>query len=152
MSLTLSPSPTFVELPDETFDPCPNVPTAQQFQTLDTDSQFAVVRNEQFYGYYANGQTVVLPVSPADGYEYSREELFYEWSLYSSSSATGFSPGVPTPPTTGAPSGQGQLLGVGMWVDQTTGLVTCITSYYKTSQQVTSDGVLCVITHAQRSR
>ena len=151
MSLTLTSQPGFTELADSTFD-AGNPVTDSAMKSLNDAAKFSAVRNEQFYGYYSSGQTVVLPVSPADGYAYSREELLYSWSIYSVSSPTGFPAGTETPPTTGSPSGQGTLLGLGAWVDQTTGLVTCITSYYKTSQAVTSDGVLCVITHAQRQR
>jgi len=44
--------------------------------------KFAAVRTEEFWGYYKNGETVALPVSPADGYAYAREELRYVWSIF----------------------------------------------------------------------
>jgi hypothetical protein len=37
-------------------------------------------------------------------------------------------------------------------VDQASGLVETQVAYYKSAQQNTTDGVLLVITHAQRSR
>jgi hypothetical protein len=152
MSLTLTSQPGFTEIPVSTFADG-NPASDSAFKSLNAATKFAAVRNEQFYGYYANGQTVVLPVSPADGYQYSREELMYAWSLYSSSSPTDFEPGQETPPVTGPPSGSGTLLGIGpWWVDQATGVVHLTTSYFKSSQSVTTDGILCVITHAQRQR
>jgi hypothetical protein len=151
MSLTLSTQPGFTEIPDSSF--ASGSPVSDSVMTaINEDAKFGVVRNEQFYGYYANGETVNLPVSPADGYSYSRPELFYAWSVYWTGSATGPCQGTETPPPRGATSGQGQLLQMGFNVDQATGLVSCNVSYFKTSEQDTNDGILLVMTHAQRSR
>ena len=88
MSLTLTAQPGFTELPDNDFDA--GAPASDSnMKALNAAAKFGVVRNEQFYGYYANGETVVLPVSPADGYAYSRQELLYSWSVYWTGSATG---------------------------------------------------------------
>jgi len=151
MSLTLTTQPGFVEVLDSVFN-AGNAASDSAFKSLNDDAKFAAVRNEQFYGFYSNAESVVLPVSPADGYAYSRSELLYSWSIYSSSAPGSFPAGTMTPPVTQPPSGQGTLLGVGALVDPASGLVTCIVSYFKTSQQVTSDGILFVVTHAQRSR
>lgn len=151
MSLTLGSQPGFVEIADSVFD-AGNPVSDASLKALSSAAKFAAVRNEQFYGYYRDGETVQLPQSPADDYQYSRAELRYSWSIYWSGSATGPCNGTETPPTKGATTGQGQLLQNGGNVDQGTGLVSCWASYFKTGQEDTNDGILLVITHAQRSR
>lgn len=50
-------------------------------QSLNDDAKFAVVDHEVFYlGEYTNGETVTLPVSPADGYHYSAAECTFQFS------------------------------------------------------------------------
>ena len=151
MSLTLGEQPGFTAIPSSSLATTTPL-TVELFAMLAAAAMFAAVRNEQFYGYYANGETVVLPVSDADGYQYSRDELLYSWALYWSGSATAALEGTQEEPVKGATTGQGQLLQAGGNVDQSTGLVTTWASYYKTAQQDTNDGILLVITHAQRSR
>jgi hypothetical protein len=151
MSLTLSGQPGFTELADSTFD-AGNALTASNMKSLNADAKFAAVRNEQFWGYYKDGETVVLPVSPADGYIYSNAELVFTWSVYWSGSATGALNGTQTTPSRGATGGGGTLLQSGYLVDQTTGVVACNASYFSGAQHDTNDGILLVMTHAQRSR
>ena len=76
MSLSLGTQPGFTEIADSTFD-AGNAASDSALKAVNAAAKFGVVRNEQFYGYYANGETVALPVSPADGYAYSRSELRY---------------------------------------------------------------------------
>jgi hypothetical protein len=149
--LTLSAQPGFTEVLDTTFA-AGNAASSSAMTALNDDAKFAAVRNEQFYGYYRNGETVVLPVSPADGYQYSQSELRYSHSWYWTGSATGPCAGTQTPPPRGGTSGTGLLLQLGADVNQATGLVTTNVSYYKTSEQDTNDGILLVVTHAQRNR
>jgi hypothetical protein len=151
MSLTLGAQPGFTEVADSVFD-AGNAASDSSLKALNAAVKFGVVRNEQFWGYYRNGESVALPVSPADGYAYSRGELVYSWSLYWSGSATGACNGTQTAPPKGATTGQGQLLQASGNVDQVSGLVSCTASYFKTSQMDTTDGILLVIAHAQRSR
>ena len=151
MSLTLSAQPGFTELVDSTFN-TGNPVSAATNKSLNADVKFAAVRNEQFWGFYRNGETVALPVSPADGYEYSQSELVYSWSWYWTGSAPTALNGTQSPPTGGATSGSGTLLQMQSQVNQSTGLVSTVVSYYKTAQQDTNDGILMVITHAQRDR
>jgi hypothetical protein len=151
MSLTLSTQPGFTELADNTFDPG-NPATDTVMKQLNADAKFAAVRSEQFWGYYSNGETVALPVSAADGYQYQREELLYSHSWYWTGSATGPCAGTQTPPPRGATSGQGTLLQLGADVNQLTGIVSTVVSYYKSSEQDTNDGILLVITQALRMR
>jgi hypothetical protein len=50
-------------------------------QALNDDAKFAVVDHEVFYlGEYTNGESVTLPVSPADGYHYSAAECKFQFS------------------------------------------------------------------------
>ena len=151
MSLTLGTQPGFTEVADSTFD-AGNAVSDSALKALNGAAKFGVVRNEQFFGYYKDGETVVLPVSPADAYAYSRSELVYDAIVYWSGSAGSACAGTQTAPTKGATTGQGQLLQFGYNVDQATGLVSCQASYFKTAQMDVNDGVLCVVTHAQRSR
>lgn len=151
MSLSLGEQPGFTAVPANTFDA--DTPVVDSlFKQMSENAQFAAVRNEQFYGYYANGETVVLPVSPVDGYQYSRAELLYSWSVFWTGSAIGGTEGQMAAPPKGPTSGDGQLLQFGANVDQASGLVSCGASYWKSSEQDTNDGILLVITHAQRSR
>lgn len=152
--LTLSAQPGFVEVPDSAFD-AGNPATASNLKALNAAAKFGVVRGEEFWGYYKNGEVVVLPVSEADGYAYSREELRYTWSVV----WTGGAPGTPlegthTLPVFGSTSGAGMLLQATYHVDQETGLVSCKTDYHKEggSTTPTPDGVLMVMTHAKRMR
>ncbi len=151
MSLTLSAQPGFTEVVDSTFDTGASL-SSSAMKSLNADAKFAAVRNEQFWGYYRSGETVVLPTSPADGYEYSQAELVYSWSLYSSAPPMGALAGTQSAPTPAANSGPGTLLGVSQNVNQATGLVTCSAVYFNGTQTNTTDGILMVITHAQRSR
>ena len=151
MSLTLMSQPGFTELVDSTWD-AGNPITASNMKSLNADAKFSAVSNEQFWGYYRNGETVVLPVSTADGYEYSQSELVYAWSWYWTGSAPTALNGTQSPPVGGATSGQGTLLSMSANVNQLTGLVSTVVSYYKTAEQDVNDGILMVITHAQRNR
>jgi hypothetical protein len=154
MSLSLGNQPGFTAIADTTFD-AGNPITDTLLKQMNDNGEFAVVRNEQFYGYYANGETVVLPVSTVDGYQYSRSELVYSWSIYWTGSAIGGTGGQMTAPPKGGTTqsgGGGTMLQMAANVDQASGLVSCGTSYYKSAESDTTDGILCVITHAQRSR
>jgi hypothetical protein len=153
-TLILISQPGFTEVPDSAFD-AGNVVTAANMKAVNAAAKFAAVRTEEFWGFYGHGESVQLPVSPADGYAYSREELFYSWSIYATSAPPGGGlNGTQTPPTPGANGGAGNLLGHGGYVDQATGAVSCWSSYYvqNGAQTNTTDGILLVITHAKRAR
>jgi hypothetical protein len=150
-SLSLSAQPGFAEVPDAAFD-AGGAASDTNLKALNAAAKFAAVRNEQFWGYYRHGEMVALPVSPADGYVYQREELRYSWSVYWTGAASGPLNGTQALPSRGSTSGQGTLLQMGFHVDQATGAVSCNVSYYKTGQQDTNDGILLVVVHAQRQR
>ena len=151
MSLSLSSQPGFTDLEDSIFD-AGNALSAANLKSLNADAKFAAVRNEQFWGFYRHGETVALPTSPADGYTYSRSELLYSWSIFWTAAAPGALNGTQTPPSRGATSGGGTLLEFGGYVDPSTGAVSCYSDYFSTRQTNTNDGILMVITHAQRDR
>jgi hypothetical protein len=153
-TLILSSSPGFAEIPDSTFDGG-NAASAANFKALNAAAKFAAVRTEEFWGYYKNGETVVLPVSVADGYAYLREELQYTYEIF----YTGAAPATPLAgtqvvPGKGSTGGPGQLLSFGFVVGQATGLVVCNVSYYRDggAQTDTTDGILIVHTCARRQR
>ncbi len=151
-SLSLATIPGFTEIDDSVFD-AGNTASESDMKALNAAAKFAAVRPESFWGWYKHGETVELPVSLADGYEYTREELVYSWSVWWTGAPPGGAcAGTQTPPARGATSGQGQLLQMGFDVDQATGLVDCFVSYFKTSQMDTTDGILMVVTHALRMR
>jgi hypothetical protein len=154
MSLTLTSQPGFAEVPDSAFD-AGNAASAANMKAMNAAAKFSAVRNEQFWGFYKHGETVQLPVSSADGYQYSLEELLYTWSVYWTAAPPGAAlSGTHITPSRGATGGQGHLLQTGFNVTQATGSVTCDVSYHKDggSQTDTHDGVLVVLVHAQRSR
>jgi hypothetical protein len=153
-TLILTSQPGFTEIPDTTFD-AGNPVTAADMKAMNAAVKFGVVRTEEFWGFYKHGETVALPVSPADGYEYERAELLYSWGIYSSAAPPGTAlNGTQTAPTRGVNSGAGQVLGFGFYVDQETGAVACDVAYYvyNGAQTNTNDGILLVITHAKRQR
>ncbi len=153
-TLVLTSQPGFAEVQDSAFD-AGNPATAANMKSMNAAAKFAAVRTEEFWGFYKHGETVVLPISPADGYAYSREELLYTWSVFWTGAAPG-SPllGTQVVPGKGATGGPGHLLQMGFMVDQATGLVDCTVSYHKDggAQTDTTDGILVVVTQAKRSR
>lgn len=152
MSLTLSAQPGFTDIADATFNTGAAI-TAANVKALNADAKFGAVRNEQFWGYYKHGETVALPTSPADGYVYSRAELFYTFTLFWTGAPPGTAlNGTQTTPTRGSTSGGGTLLQMGFDVDNATGVVSCEVDYFSGTQHNTSDGILKVTVHAQRDR
>lgn len=88
--LTLRSIPGFTDVPDSTFaagQPARGI----NFAKVSENAEFGMVRFEIFSGTYTDGDTVDLPVSPVDGYQYSREELVYGWTISSTvDAATGW--------------------------------------------------------------
>lgn len=153
MSLSLSESPGFAEIPAATFDDGNPVSSADA-KALNANAAYGAVRTEEFWGFYGNGEAVQLPISAADGYAYSRQELRYCWSVWWTGASPGSLNGTQEKPVRGATGGSGQLLQMGFDVDQETGLVTTLVSYYKDggAQTDTHDGILLVTTIAKRDR
>src|ERR1700690_289289 len=83
MTLSLSSIPGFTDLPDsvlEAGDPAYGIHVGE----ISQNAAFGMVRTEIFVGTYVDGDTVILPTSPIDNYNYSREELLYMWTVISS--------------------------------------------------------------------
>lgn len=127
-TLLLSSQPGFTEVPDQSLD-AGNPVSSAVLKALNAAAKFAAVRTEQFWGYYKHGETIALPISPADGYAYAREELRYTWSVFWTGSPPGSALlGTQAAPSRGATSGEGTVLSMGFNVDQETGLVECLVS------------------------
>lgn len=142
MSLSLNNIPGFSDLPNSSL--AEDTPAlAIYLNRISQNAAFGMVRMEIFFGKYVDGDTVGLPVSGADGYNYSREELTYAWSIATTVNPTSHW-------ITGPDS-----LWFGAWlVDQNTGLVSSLEAYRKSGshpdQANSHDGVLGVFTIAQR--
>ena len=151
--LRLSAQPGFVELADAGLETGVDLAGAAVRQ-IAANAAFGAVRTERFQGYYRNGETVQLPVSPADGYEYSRAECCYAWSVYWSGSAMGPLNGTQEAPERGATGSPGHLWKMGGYVDQATGEVSCDNAYERErgGAQANHDGILLVITFGKRLR
>src|SRR5678816_171181 len=50
------------------------------------NAEFGMVRREIFTGIYKDGETVILPTSPRDGYNYQLDELQFFWTVRNSAS------------------------------------------------------------------
>lgn len=85
--LTLRSIPGFTDIPDANFA-AGQVVRGINLAKIAENAEFGMVRFEIFSGTYTDGETVDLPVSPVDGYAYSREELIYGWALWSSVDAS----------------------------------------------------------------
>ena len=155
MTLTLMSQPGFAEVPPSALDPGQPV-TDTNLKAVNSNAAFAAVRTEEFYGFYKHGETVELPVSPADTYRYAREELRYviDEIYWTGAPPGGELNGTHELPSRGATGGPGTLLSFGFHVDQATGAVTCLVSYYVAggSQTDTEDGILRITTIAKRQR
>jgi hypothetical protein len=113
-----------------------------QLAKISGNAALGMTRMEFFQGVYTNGETVDLPVSPVDGYEYQQNELTYVWGIYSScNTGNGWITGP-------------QALWYAQWgVDQDTGIVSC-EEWYRAdgAAGISNDGYLQVFTIAQRQK
>src|SRR5574337_579696 len=124
---------------------------------LNHNAKFGIVRPEVFYaGFFRDGDTVPLPTSPVDGYVYSLDEVQFKSILASTlPPGAGFASGQTAMPATGTSSApvKGYTLRHFISdVDDLTGTVTIITSYYRPdgSESVTHDGFAKVWILGQR--
>lgn len=154
MTIVVAASPGFSDVPDSAFDAAQPV-TSADLKAVSENAKFGALRNEQFWGFYKHGEIVNLPVSPIDGYQYSREELLYTWSVYGTQAPpAGALQGTQVLPIMQHNGGAGEMLYTLARVDQATGTVTSVVAYYVQggSETDVNDGVLMVMTHAQRAR
>ena len=97
--MLMSSIPGFFDLADSTIaggQPLTDYALAK----ISHNAKFGAVRCEVIYmGYYGPGDTVIPPVSPVDGYQYSYQECSFIPTLYSTRQpAPGYTPGQATPP------------------------------------------------------
>ncbi len=121
---------------------------------LSHNAKFAAVRTEiLLLGFYQHGDTVPVPASPVDGYQYSRSECMFLPILVSSRSpAAGFVSGQKVfPPVASADAGQGNLVIVPYQLDinDATGQLTCQT--YWSASGTENQGLVKVYVIATRS-
>lgn len=145
--LTFGSIPGFVDIAPQTFSPTQPV-TDVAMKQLNENAKGGCVRPELIYaGWFRNGDVVPLPVSPVDGYIYSRAEVRYVVEGFSSQPAgSGFVPGQKTRPALGSSSGTA-VNAYTADVDDETGTVA-INTFYNTGGS-TADGVvkvMCVCT------
>ncbi len=122
------------------------------------NAKFGAVRCEIIYmGFYANGNTVPTPISPVDGYAYSRSEVMYVWSIYTNRTpAAGFVPGQAAPaPISASQAGNLYNFPGGWDINDATGVVSLKTTYNSNfsglTEVVTNDGIIKVYALCQRS-
>jgi hypothetical protein len=112
---------------------------------LNDDAKFSVVNKEVFYlGEYYNGQSVTLPVSPADGYSYGSGECKFIFSWR-------WTPDGTLAQATNPPFSDGQLGPI--TADVSGGSVTISVTYIDDfgSLVPTTDGKIAVFAFCQRS-
>jgi hypothetical protein len=155
--LTFAVIPGFVDLPDSALAADQPL-TDYSLVKISNNAKFAVVRPETFYGWYRDGEVVQLPVSPVDGYVYSRAELEYEVAAWCSRSPAGDAQtnGALTKPACASVNdGPGSLFFMDFWVEEKNeanpGLVRCRVDYWSDGNEtVTNGGFVKVRTIATR--
>lgn len=139
--LILNTQPGFNDQPDSALV-AGNYAMGLQMAKISGNAALGMCRMEFFQDIYTNGETVDLPISPVDGYQYAMDELTFVWGVWSTANDSN---GWITGP---------QALWYCAWdVDQETGLVSC-TEWYRAdgAAGVSNDGHLQVFTIAQRQK
>jgi hypothetical protein len=155
--LTFQITPGFVDIPDSAVAADQPV-TDYSLTKISNNAKFAAVRPETFYGWYRDGEAVQLPVSPVDGYVYSRSELEYEVAAWCSRSPSGDAAtngALSKPPRANTNDGPGSLFLMDFWVEEkneaSPGLVHCQVNYWSNgSETMTNGGFVKVRTIATR--
>jgi hypothetical protein len=138
--LILNTQPGFNDQPDSSLA-AGQYALGSQMAKINGNAALGMCRMEIFPGAYTNGETVALPISTVDGYQYQQNELTYIWAIQSSANSQGWLTG----PTS--------LWYCNWEVDQDTGLVTSDEWYRNDDQSAASnDGTLMVWTIAQRQQ
>lgn len=141
--LTLSIPPGFSPV-DETKLLAGTTAHAIVLDQIALNGAFGMVRPEFFYTIQVDGDTVPLPISPIDSYNYVADELYYIYT-----------PLTTFDPNTGWVGASGLLFYCQWDIDQTTGKVICQEFYHPDGNKPvnkTSDGQLLVLTVGQRAR
>ncbi len=146
MAFTLIKIPGFSDLPDAALAQN-KFSLGHHVAAILGNTKFGTVRPEFFYTTHVEGETVPLPVSPVDGYKYSRDELLYQWSYRISAN-----------PEDGKTSAGGTILFFDTRIEQigdtNPGLVHIKTVYHVQggATEATEDGKLNVETIAIRGK
>lgn len=144
-ALTMAAVPAFADMSDSLF--ATDQPYAEtRLKNLNHDAKFAIVNSEVIYmGQYGNGDVVLPPVSPVDGYAYSYaevEQFVYSWVW--TTPRSGFAT-----PTRSNGKPQNQLGRLEANVDAT-GNVSTSVIYYDDGEIPTNDGLLAVVAFCRR--
>lgn len=142
--LTWAEQPGAVDLPDA------NVAADQPLTDYDltkinNNAKFGAVRPETFYGWYKDGETVLIPTSAVDGYVYTRGDLEYTIAAFCSRSPAGATGGALIRPSSqNANDGAGTLFLLDYWVEEKTdanpGLVHLSTHYWNSGTEIVTNG------------
>lgn len=142
MALTLSRKPGLADLPDTALD-AEKISQGIHLLQILGNTKLGVTRIEFFKGtnkdgdaHLKDGDAVELPLSPVDGYQYSRGELLYLWEW-----------AITGKPEDAVPSAPGSILALSGNVNETTGEVSTTVVYRTTdgvSTTTTNDGALHV--------
>ena len=151
--LTFSQIPGFFDIADSVLAGGQPL-TDDDMTKISHNAKFAAVRTELlFMGFYKPGDTIPAPVSPVDGYAFSRAECLYLPILASTRSpAAGFVSGQASfPVLANNDPGQGNLIVVPYELDinDATGVLTCQT--YWSGSGAENQGVVKVYCVGVRS-
>lgn len=142
MPLTLTEPPGFADLQNSSLlhdTPALGIYLAK----ISQNAAFGMVRPEVFAGLYKHGETVIIPTSAVDGYQYSLSECTFVWGIQSTLNQT-----------SGWITGPDSLWYAAWDVDQATGNVECIEYYRRSGDNdqaaQSNDGLLQVWTICQR--
>ena len=155
--MTFAAMPGFVDLPDGNLAADQPL-TDYDLTKISNNAKFGAVRPEVFYGWYKNGETVLIPVSPVDGYTYARAELEYEvsaWCSRSPATDAATNGALTKPARADLNDGPGALFLMDFWVEEKNeanpGLVHCEVHYWNNgSEYPTNGGFVKVRTIASR--
>lgn len=155
--LTWAIQPGAVDLPDSSLATDQPL-TDYSLTKISNNAKFAAVRPETFFGWYKNGETIRLPLSPVDGYQYARSELEYEVAAWDSRApASGQSAnGTLVKPLRASVNGAAGVLfdaffNVEEKNDANPGLVHCFVSFWDNGiERQTNSGMIKVRTIATR--
>lgn len=151
--LVIATPPAFSDSPEDLLVVAQPVKESAILAVL-RNSKFGAVREEViFMGFFQNGDTIPLAVSPVDGYTYSAEEITYRVMMYSTRAAAGgFTPGQTARPTMSSSSTPGNVYWWTFDVDDATHVVATSVSYYiqDGAETITNGGIVKVLAVCQR--
>lgn len=144
--LTFAETPGFVDLPDSAIAADQPL-TDYSITKISNNAKFAAVRPETFYGWYKNGEVVLLPTSRVDGYVYTRAELEYEvaaWCSRSPDPSSQTDGALTKPARANLNDASGTLFLMDFWVEEKNeanpGLVHCEVHYWNNGTELITNG------------